>query len=39
LDAKKTPAEIAGMVIPEEKTLPYANTKKIVNNDGSLNLA
>lgn len=27
------------MVIPEEKTLPYANTKKLVNKDGSLNLA
>ena len=39
-DAKKTPAEIAGMdVFKEEKNLPQANIKKIVNEDGSLNLA
>lgn len=39
-DAKKTPAEIAGMdVEKEEKNLPRANIKKMVNEDGSLNLA
>ena len=38
-DAKKSPAEIAGMQIEEEKTPFHANTRKIVNDDGSLNLA
>jgi hypothetical protein len=38
-DAKKSPAEIAGMTIEEDKVLPRANTKRLVNEDGSLNLA
>jgi hypothetical protein len=38
-DAKKSPAEIAGMTIEEDKVLPTANIPKIVNDDGSLNLA
>ncbi len=39
-DAKKSPAEIAGMEVEkEEKNLPQSNIKKLVNNDGSLNLA
>jgi hypothetical protein len=39
-DAKKSPAEIAGMAVEDDHgKLPYAHIKKIVNNDGSLNLA